>query len=149
MASLNKIMLLGNLGNEPEIKTTKSGSEFANLSIATTDSWKDKNTGEKKEKTEWHRVIIFNQGLVKVVKNYCHKGDKLYLEGSIRTRKYDQDGQTKYSTEIVLGQYSGNIVMCSPKTSNGEAKVHGIDYPTKAQAQANRIEEELDDEIPF
>ena len=149
MASLNKIMLLGNLGNEPEIKTTKSGSEFANLSIATTDSWKDKNTGEKKEKTEWHRVIIFNQGLVKVVKNYCHKGDKLYLEGSIRTRKYDQDGQTKYSTEIVLGQYSGNIVMCSPKTSNGEAKVHGIDYPTNAQAQANRIEEELDDEIPF
>lgn len=149
MASLNKIMLLGNLGNEPEIKTTKSGSEFANLSIATTDSWKDKNTGEKKEKTEWHRVVIFNQGLVKVVKNYCHKGDKLYLEGSIRTRKYDQDGQTKYSTEIVLGQYSGNIVMCSPKTSNGEAKVHGIDYPTKAQAQANRIEEELDDEIPF
>ena len=149
MASLNKIMLLGNLGNEPEIKTTKSGSEFANLSIATTDSWKDKNTGEKKEKTEWHRVVIFNQGLVKVVKNYCHKGDKLYLEGSIRTRKYDQDGQTKYSTEIVLGQYSGNIVMCSPKTSNGEAKVHGIDYPTKAQAQANRIEEELDVEIPF
>jgi single-strand DNA-binding protein len=142
-------MLLGNLGNEPEIKTTKSGSEFANLSIATTDSWKDKNTGEKKEKTEWHRVVIFTQGLVKVVKNYCHKGDKLYLEGSIRTRKYDQDGQTKYSTEIVLGQYSGNIVMCSPKTSNGEAKVHGIDYPTKAQAQANRIEEELDDEIPF
>ena len=149
MASLNKIMLLGNLGNEPEIKATKSGSEFANLSIATTESWKDKNSGEKKEKTEWHRVVIFNQGLVKVVKNYCHKGDKLYIEGAIRTRKYDQDGQTKYSTEVVLGQYSGNIVMCSPKNSNSDAKVHGIDYPTKAQAQANRMEEELDDEIPF
>tara|TARA_R110001592_G_scaffold85761_3_gene253332 strand:+ start:5106 stop:5555 length:450 start_codon:yes stop_codon:yes gene_type:complete len=149
MASLNKIMLLGNLGNEPEVKTTKSGSEFANLSIATTDSWKDKNTGEKKEKTEWHRVVIFNQGLVKVVKNYCHKGDKLYIEGSIRTRKYEQDGHQKFSTEVVLGQYSGNIVMCSPKSSNGEAKVHGIDYPTKAQAQANRMQEDLDDEIPF
>tara|TARA_R100001163_G_scaffold46263_1_gene34771 strand:+ start:1475 stop:1921 length:447 start_codon:yes stop_codon:yes gene_type:complete len=148
MASLNKVMLLGNLGNDPELKATKGGTEFANLSLATTDSWKDKNTGEKKEKTEWHRIVIFNQGLVKVVKNYVKKGDKLYIEGNIRTRKFEQDGQTKYSTEIVLGQYSGNIVMCSPKSSS-QSQVHGIEYPTKAQAEAKRMEEELDDEIPF
>ena len=152
MASLNKVMLLGNIGQEPEIKTTQSGKEFANLSIATTESWKDKNSGEKKEKTERHKIVCFNEGLVKVIKQYCHKGDKLYIEGQMRTRKWEKDGQTRYTTEVVLGSYTGNLVMCSSKPSNSQSKpvqVNDVNYPTKAQASQKREEDYLDDDIPF
>ena len=152
MASLNKVMLIGNIGQEPEIKTTQSGKEFANLSIATSDSWKDKNSGEKKEKTEWHKVVVFNDGLVNIIKQYCHKGDRLYVEGQVRTRKWDQDGQTRYTTEVVLGSYTGHLVMCSSKPSNSRSKpvqVNDVNYPTKEQARQNRENDYLDDEIPF
>ena len=101
--SINKVILVGNLGRDPEVRNTQDGREIANLAIATSESWKDKNSGERKEKTEWHRVVIFNEGLVKVAKSYLKKGSKVYIEGSLQTRKWtDKDGQEKYSTEIVL-----------------------------------------------
>ena len=152
MASLNKVMLLGNLGKEPEIKTTQNGNEFALLTLATSESWKDKQSGEKKEKTERHRIVVWNEGLVKVLKQYCHKGDKLYVEGQLKTRKWqDQNNQDKYTPEVVLGTFTGNLVMCNPKASNSnnDIRVNDIDYPTKAEARLTRAEKELDDDIPF
>ena len=101
--SVNKVILIGNLGRDPEIRSTQDGREIANLAIATSESWKDKNTGERKEKTEWHRVVVFNDGLVGVVKNYLKKGSKVYVEGALQTRKWtNKDGQEQYSTEVVL-----------------------------------------------
>lgn len=101
--SVNKVILVGNLGRDPEIRSTQDGREIANLAIATSDTWRDKNTGERREKTEWHRVVIFSDGLVNVVKNYLKKGAKVYIEGSLQTRKWtDQQGVEKYSTEVVL-----------------------------------------------
>src|SRR5690242_15397049 len=110
--SINRAILIGNVGKDPEIRSTSDGREIANLSLATSESWKDKNTGEKKEKTEWHRVTILNENLVNVVKNYVKKGSKLYIEGSIQTRKWtDKDLIERYSTEIVLQNYGGVIIM--------------------------------------
>lgn len=116
MASVNKVILIGNVGKDPEIRSTQDGREIANLSIATSESWKDKNTGERKEKTEWHRISIFNEGLVGVVKNYVKKGSKLYIEGQLQTRKWtDKDGVEKYSTEVVLQNFGGTLVMLDSK----------------------------------
>ena len=110
--SANRVILVGNLGADPEIRSTQDGRKIANLRIATSESWRDKATGERKEKTEWHRVSIFNEGLVKVVEQYCRKGQKLYLEGSLSTRKWtDQSGVEKYSTEVVLNGYGGVLTM--------------------------------------
>lgn len=107
---LNKVTLIGNLGKDPEIKSTQDGRELANFSLATTEKWKDKNTGEKKEKTEWHNVVVFSQGLVGVVKNYVKKGTKLYIEGQLQTRKWtDNNGVDKYTTEIVLQNFNSNL----------------------------------------
>lgn len=120
MSSLNKVTLIGNVGRDPEIRTTQDGMKVCNLSIATSEHWKDKSSGERKEKTEWHRVTIFNDRLVGVVEQYVKKGAKLYLEGSLQTRKWtDKDGAEKYSTEIVLQKFRGEIVMLDGK---GEAK---------------------------
>ena len=94
--SLNKVLLIGRLGADPEIKQMVNGKSVARFSLATSNTWKDKNTGEKKEKTEWHKIVCFNEGLVKVIKQYCHKGDRLYIEGQMRTRKWEKDGQTRY-----------------------------------------------------
>ena len=114
--SVNKVILIGNLGRDPEIRNTQDGREIANITIATSESWKDKNTGERKEKTEWHRVVIFNENLVKVVKNYLKKGAKVYIEGALQTRKYtDKDGAEKYSTEIVLQGFNGQLTMLDGK----------------------------------
>lgn len=118
--SINKVILVGNLGADPEIRSTQDGREIANLSIATSDTWKDKNTGERREKTEWHRVVIFNEGLVKVVKNYLNKGSKVYIEGALQTRKWqDRDGNDKYTTEVVLQGYGGNLTMLDSKGGSG------------------------------
>lgn len=114
--SVNKVILVGNVGKDPEIRSTQDGREIANLSLATSESWKDKNSGERKEKTEWHRIVIFNEGLVKVVKNYVKKGAKLYIEGQLQTRKWtDKDGFEKYSTEVVLQNYGGTLTMLDSK----------------------------------
>jgi len=110
--SINKVILVGNVGNDPEIRTFGNGGKVANLSIATSESWRDKQSGEKREKTEWHRVAIFQEGLVGVVERYVKKGTKLYIEGKLQTRKWqDRDGNDKYTTEIVLQGYGGNLTL--------------------------------------
>ena len=119
--SVNKVILLGNLGQDPDVRTMQSGKKVATMSLATSDSWKDKDTGEKKEKTEWHRVVVFNEGLVGVVENYIKKGTKLYIEGAIQTRKWtDDSGTEKYTTEIVIQGYGGRIDIVSAKGNNQE-----------------------------
>lgn len=150
--SVNKVILVGNLGRDPEIRSTQDGREIANLAIATSETWKDKNTGERKEKTEWHRVVILNDGLVNVVKNYVKKGSKVYIEGSLQTRKWtDKDGQEKYSTEVVLQGYGSTLTMLDSKGSrdSGMASDNG-GYSAPASAPASKPAAELlDDEIPF
>lgn len=136
MGSVNKVTLIGNLGRDPEIRITQSGDKVANLSVATSETWKDKNTGERKEKSEWHRVVIFNERLVKVAEAYLKKGSKVYLEGSLQTRKWtDQGGAEKYSTEVVMQKFGGELVMLSGKSDEEPAKPSG-GAP-------------LDDDIPF
>ncbi|KGF69989.1 single-stranded DNA-binding protein [Hoeflea sp. BAL378] len=118
--SVNKVILIGNLGADPEIRRTQDGRPIANLSVATSESWRDKNTGERREKTEWHRVVIFNEGLCKIAENYLKKGSKVYLEGQLQTRKWtDQSGQDKYSTEVVLQGFNGNLTMLDGRGEGG------------------------------
>jgi single-strand DNA-binding protein len=118
--SVNKVILIGNLGADPEIRRTQDGRPIANLSVATSESWRDKNTGERREKTEWHRVVIFNEGLCKIAENYLKKGSKIYLEGQLQTRKWtDQSGQDKYSTEVVLQGFNGNLTMLDGRNEGG------------------------------
>ena len=118
--SVNKVILVGNLGADPEIRRTQDGRPIANLSVATSESWRDKNTGERREKTEWHRVVIFNEGLCKIAENYLRKGSKVYLEGQLQTRKWqDQSGQDKYSTEVVLQGFNGNLTMLDGRGEGG------------------------------
>lgn len=122
MSSVNKVILVGNVGNDPIIRSTQNGKEIANFSLATADSWKDKNTGEKRENTEWHNICIFNHGLVGVVKQYVKKGSKLYIEGQLKTEKYiDKNGVEKYTTKIVLTAYKGSLTML------GDRKAPAVD----------------------
>ena len=161
--SVNKVILVGNLGNDPDIRTMQNGGKVANLSIATSESWKDKNTGEKREKTEWHRVAIFNPGLVTVCENYLKKGAKVYIEGQLETRKWqDQSGADKYTTEIVLKPYNGNLTMLDSRGGGGGASAGGgrsfsdsqsgsYDYgaPQDTGSSQPAPVDELEDEIPF
>src|ERR1700744_4514671 len=118
--SVNKVILIGNLGADPEIKRTQDGRPIANLRIATSDTWRDKNTGERKEKTEWHRVVIFNEGLCKVAEQYLKKGAKVYIEGALQTRKWtDQSGVEKYSTEVVLQNFNSTLTMLDGRSGGG------------------------------
>src|SRR5579864_9826783 len=118
--SVNKVILVGNLGRDPEIRSTQDGREVANFTLATSESWKDRNTGERKEKTEWHRVVIFSEGLVNVVKNYLKKGAKVYIEGQLQTRKWtDQSGVEKYSTEVVLQGFNSSLTMLDGRGGSG------------------------------
>lgn len=120
--SLNKVQLLGNLGQDPEIRSFPNGGRVANLSIATSETWKDKNTGEKKERTEWHRVAVFVDGLIGIVEQYLRKGSKVYLEGQLETRKWqDQSGQDRYTTEIVLRPYAGQLILLPNAQGGGQA----------------------------
>jgi single-strand DNA-binding protein len=144
--SLNKVTLIGNLGNDPEIRATKDGKEIANFSLATSESWKDKMTGERKDKTEWHRVVVFNEGLVSVIKSYVKKGSKLYIEGQLQTRKWtDNEGHERYTTEVVLQGYSCAMVMLDGKSGEQAASMGGYrNEPTRTFENTT-----LDDEIPF
>jgi len=118
--SVNKVILVGNLGADPEIRRTQDGRPIANLSIATSESWRDRNSGERREKTEWHRVVIFSEGLCKVAENYLRKGSKVYLEGQLQTRKWqDQSGQDRYSTEVVLQGFNSNLTMLDGRGEGG------------------------------
>ena len=117
--SVNKVILIGNLGADPDIKRTQDGRPIANLSIATSDTWKDKNTGERREKTEWHRVVVFNEGLCRVIENYVKKGSKVYIEGQLQTRKWqDNEGKARWSTEVVLQNYNGVLTMLDGRNDN-------------------------------
>jgi single-strand DNA-binding protein len=118
--SVNKVILVGNLGNDPEVRNLPNGGKVVNLSVATSDQWRDKNTGERKERTEWHRVVIFSEGLVRVAEQYLRKGAKVYIEGALQTRKWqDQSGQDKYSTEIVLQGFNSTLTMLDGRGEGG------------------------------
>jgi single-strand DNA-binding protein len=123
--SVNKVILIGNVGKDPEIRRTQDGKPIANLSIATSESWRDKNSGERKEKTEWHRVVIFSEPLCKVVEQYVKKGAKLYIEGGLQTRKWQKDGVDTYSTEIVLQGFNSVLTMLDGKSGDAPAKLDG------------------------
>ncbi len=147
--SLNKVLLIGRLGNDPEIKQMQNGKSVARLSVATSESCKDKNTGEKKEKTEWHRVVIFNEGLVSVVQKYLKKGAQVYIEGQLNTNKYtDSNGQEKYSTQIVLQGYSSSLTMLDGKnSSSGDSKkLEDTQLPSDDMPD---ISQDPDDKVPF
>ena len=148
--SLNKVLLIGRLGADPEIKQMVNGKSVARLSLATSQSWKDKSTGERKEKTEWHRVVVFNEGLVNVVQQYLKKGAQVYIEGQLSTRKWkdEQTGQDKYSTEIILQGYNSTLTMLGGSNSNNIASTSqnkNNDFDQTNQQNNN----DLDDEIPF
>ncbi|WP_295168695.1 single-stranded DNA-binding protein [uncultured Brevundimonas sp.] len=120
--SVNKVILVGNLGRDPEIRSMPNGDRIANLSIATSETWRDKSSGERKEKTEWHRVVIFNDNIVKVVENYVKKGSTVYIEGALQTRKWtDQQGVEKYSTEIVVSRFKGELTMLGGRSEGGSS----------------------------
>ena len=160
--SVNKVILIGNLGRDPEIKSMPSGSSIANLSIATSESWRDKTSGERKEKTEWHRVVVFSEGLVRIVEQYLKKGSKVYLEGSLQTRKWqDQSGQDKYSTEVVLQGFNSQLTMLdragggggeigSDDMGSGDFGSSGPSTRERKPAMAGAGKRgDMDDEIPF
>jgi|TARA_B100000378_G_scaffold60589_1_gene45094 single-strand DNA-binding protein len=146
--SLNKVLLIGRLGADPEIKQMSNGKNVARMSLATSDSWKDKNTGEKKEKTEWHRVVIFNEGLVNIVQQYLKKGAQIYIEGQLTTRKWkdEQSGQDKYSTEIILQGYNSTLKMLNTRISND---LSGKGSEAISNENPSAPLNDLDDEIPF
>ena len=149
--SLNKVLLIGRLGADPEIKQMVNGKSVARMSIATSNTWKDKNTGEKKEKTEWHRVVIFNEGLVKVVQQYVKKGAQVYIEGQLTNRKWkdEKTGVDKYSTEVVLQGFNSSFKILSSKNNQignpQDSNIEKSSLPNEENASSS----ELDDEIPF
>ena len=159
--SVNKVILVGNLGAEPEVRQTQDGRPIVNLRVATSENWRDKATGERREKTEWHRVVIFNENLARVAEQYLKKGSKVYIEGQLQTRKWqDQTGQDRYSTEVVLQQFRGELTMLDGKqrdgTGEGEVRNGGDfgrsgPFPGKGAGggKSTAFEKELDDEIPF
>ena len=147
--SVNKVILVGNLGKDPEVRRMTSGEPIVNLSVATSENWRDKATGERKEKTEWHRVVIFNKNLADVAEKYLRKGAKVYLEGALQTRKWtDKDGQDKYSTEVVLNRFNGTLVMLDGRSGGGGGGEVGFGGGAREQP-ASFQRDELDDEIPF
>ena len=148
--SLNKVMLIGNLGADPVIRQTQDGKRLAQLSLATSESWKDKSTGEKKEKTSWHRIVIFNDGLAGVVESYLKKGSKIFVEGQLQTRKYnDANGVEKYTTEVVLGNYNGNLTMLDSRGA-GDSSISSEPEMNQDMQQSSAPDDlDIDDEIPF
>ena len=163
--SVNKVILIGNLGADPEIRRTNDGRPIANLRVATSESWRDKATGERKERTEWHRVVIFNEQLCKIAEQYLKKGAKVYLEGQLQTRKWqDKDGQDRYSTEVVLQGFNAQLTMLDARGSGEQGAENGGDFGRTTPMESARsgarpaaparsggasLSEDLDDEIPF
>ncbi len=158
--SVNKVIIIGNLGADPEVRTFANGGRVCNLRIATSESWRDKVTGERKERTEWHTVAIFSEPLVKIAEQYLKKGSKVYVEGQLETRKWqDQSGNDRYSTEVVLRPYSGNLTLLDGRPSGGGGAGGGgggggeyggyDDGPSEKRAPAGGSRQDIDDEIPF
>ena len=149
--SLNKVLLIGRLGADPEIKQMVNGKSVARLSVATSQSWKDKSTGERKEKTEWHRVVIFNEGLVSIAQQYLKKGANIYVEGALTTRKWkdESSGQDKYSTEVVLQGYNSSLTMLDGKSKNESSNLVSENKSSLPNDDIQTVSNDLDDEIPF
>ena len=152
--SVNKVILVGNLGRDPEIRTLNSGEKVANLSLATSETWRDKASGERKEKTEWHRVVIFNENIVKVAENYLKKGSTVYVEGSLQTRKYEQNGVEKYTTEVVLQKFRGELTMLGGRDGGGGRSSdddYSSGFSTGGANKPSGPKEsyDLNDDIPF
>lgn len=158
--SVNKVILLGNVGRDPEVRTTQTGSRICNLSIATSESWKDKATGERKENTQWHRVVIFNDALVGIIERYVKKGSKLYIEGQLETRKWqDKEGKDQYSTEVVLRQYGGTLTLLDSRSGDNnnnqggyvsdQSSGGGSSAAPAYNAPSGNYAADLDDDIPF
>ena len=149
--SLNKVQLIGRLGSDPEIKQMVNGKNVARLSIATSQNWKDKSTGERKEKTEWHRIVIFNEGLVNVVQQYLKKGANVYIEGQLTTRKWrdEKSGQDKYSTEVVLQGYNSSLTMLDGKNKSSNSNDTSKEKSSLPNDNTSQDSSDLDDEIPF
>jgi single-strand DNA-binding protein len=168
--SVNKVILVGNLGADPEVRRMPSGDPIVNLSVATSETWRDKNSGERKEKTEWHRVVIFNDNLAKTAEQYLKKGMKVYIEGQIQTRKWEKDGVERYSTEVVLQKFRGELQMLDSRGQSeggqvsysgggrgsdfgqsgpGEEQARPRDNATRDNANRGSFSRDLDDEIPF
>ncbi|MCL1512448.1 single-stranded DNA-binding protein [Parasaccharibacter sp. TMW 2.1884] len=163
MSSVNKVILVGNLGRDPEVRNTQSGSKIVNLAIATSDTWNDRNTGEKHERTEWHRVVIFNERVGDVAERYLRKGSKVYIEGELRTRKWkDQQGVERHTTEVVIDRFRGNLVLLG----DGQGRTNGQPGQSTGQNNTQRYQsgnsmsdaagygyggssQPLDDEVPF
>ena len=157
--SVNKVILVGNLGADPVVRHTQDGKPIVNLSIATSESWKDRSTGERKEKTEWHRVVVFNENIAKVAEQYLKKGSSVYIEGQLQTRKYtDKDGVEKYSTEVVLQNFNSTLTMLGGKPGGGDGAGYGsgddfgasspMEKP-RSSAPKQSFARDLDDEVPF
>ena len=151
--SVNKVILVGNLGRDPEVRNTQNGDPIVNMSLATSESWKDRTTGERRERTEWHRVVIFNKNLGRIAQQYLRKGSKVYIEGQLQTRKWqDQSGQDKYSTEVVLQRFRGELTMLDSRADSssgfGDSGSSGFSESTGADFGGSSGGD-LDDEIPF
>ena len=162
MAGVNKVILVGNLGADPEARSLNNGGEVVNLRVATSETWKDRSSGERQERTEWHRVVIFNENLGRVAKNYLRKGSKVYLEGQLQTRKWtDQSGQEKYSTEVVLQNFRGELVLLDSRDSGGGGRgAFSDDFSNdfgggggssrpQSRPQPAAFDTDLDDDVPF
>jgi single-strand DNA-binding protein len=155
MASLNKVQLIGNLGKDPEVRHTNDGRAIVNFSLATTEKWRDKSTGERKEKTEWHTVVVFNEGLAKIAEEYLKKGSSVYVEGQLQTRKWvDKEGNDRYSTEVVLQNYRGEIVMLGGDRNSRDdderpAQRQKATTSSRATQRPATRHDDLDDEVPF
>jgi len=155
--SVNKVILIGNLGKDPEVRSFPNGGRVASFSVATSESWKDKATGERKERTEWHRISILNDALVGIAEKYLKKGSKVYLEGQLETRKYEKDGRDVYTTEVVLRPYNGNLTMLDGKSSSGSGAANDFSSSEEPAAMAvgrggsagSAPKSDMDDEIPF
>jgi single-strand DNA-binding protein len=151
--SVNKVILIGNLGADPEVRNTQDGRPIVHLRVATSESWRDRSTGERKEKTEWHRVTIFSEGLAKIAQQYLRKGSKVYLEGQLQTRKYqDAQGQDRFSTEVVLQNFNSALTMLDGRGEGGSPSAGGEDAgftPTASSGRRFESKVGIDDEIPF
>ena len=155
--SVNKVILIGNLGADPEVRRMQDGRPIVNLRVATSESWRDKQSGERRERTEWHRVVIFNEGLAKIAEQYLRKGSKIYVEGQLQTRKWeDQSGQERYSTEVVLQGFNSALTMLDTRGGGGaeDRSGRGTDFGSsgpmeKTESGSGSLKEEIDDEIPF
>ena len=157
--SVNKVIIVGNLGRDPEVRHTQEGGKVVNLNVATSEQWKDRGSGERREKTEWHRVVIFNERLGEVAERYLKKGSKVYIEGSLQTRKWtDKEGQERYTTEVVVGRFKGELTLLDSRGGEGGGATAGFEGPSSSAPSAGGgrsggggwdAPPDLDDEIPF